>query len=191
MNLTYGHHDVKFIASKGSEPSLTATALSWGRVKDTFVLDYPVDVVASSNGNRAPELKRAVSGIKLVMSDAVPTNAKEIQITADRSLSLALPTLAAAALGETTVTMAFPSAWVGTKNNDASTYTLCPSDEFTTDVSVKVIATDNSVISDFTIEDVELKKNRITTLTGEVFGRGSGFQVSIDDTWEEGVNVNF
>ncbi|MFW5617647.1 MAG: hypothetical protein ACOCNI_05435, partial [Prevotella pectinovora] len=71
MNLTYGHHDVKFIASKGTVPVLSASALSWQKVLDTFTLDYPVDVVASSNGNRAPELKRAIGGVKIVATDVV------------------------------------------------------------------------------------------------------------------------
>lgn len=191
MELTYGHHDVKFIASKGTSPALTANSLSWQKAHDTFVLDYPVDVVASSNGNRAPELKRAVSCIKLLMTDAVPQNAKEIQVTAKRSLSLALPSLAAAALSETTVTMQFTDNWKGTKNNAAMTYTLCPEDEFTTDVHVKVVATDGSTISEFTINDVEIRKNRITTLKGEVFNRTNGFQVSVDNVWDEPLEVEF
>ena len=32
---------------------------------------------------------------------------------------------------------------------------------------------------------------RIRLLTGEMFGRGNGFSVAIDDSWDEGLDVNF
>lgn len=190
MQLTYGHHDVKFIASKGDTPALSASALSWQKVKDTFVLDYPVDVVASSNGNRAPELKRAVSGVTLVMTDNVPANAKSIKVEYMRSQSLALPSLVAGATSLSGVTNTFHASWIG-QTGSFSVYTLCPTDEMTTDVHVVVKATDGSTISDFTIEDVQLKKNRMTVLTGECFGRGSGFQVSVDADWDAPLEINF
>lgn len=193
MSLTYGHHDIKLIAAKGADPALTASALMWGRVKDTFVLDYPVDVVASSNGNRAPELKRAVSGVKLVVTDIAPANAKEITVEYERSQSLALPSLVAGAAAVSGVTNSVPDGWKSatTEEKAFSVYTLCPTDEMTTDVHVVVKATDGSTISDFTIEDVQLKKNRMTVLTGECFGRGSGFSVAIDDSWEDPLNSTF
>lgn len=190
MNLTYGHHDVNFIASKGTDPTLTASAISWGRVKDTFVLDYPVDVAASTNGNRAPELKRVVSGVTLAMTDNVPSNAKSITMEYDRSQSLALPSLVPGTLSVSGVTNDIPASWVG-QTGTFSVYTLCPTDEFTTDVHVVVTAKDGTTISDFTIPDVSMKKNRMTTLTGECFGRGSGFSVAVDATWDDAINVEF
>lgn len=191
MNLTYGHHDIKFIASKGDIPSLTSSAISWAKVKDTFTLDYPVDVAANSNGNRAPELKRVVSGVKVVMTDAVPANAKEVIVTMNRSLSLALPTLVATDATESTNAFELPSSWVGNAGGELSTYTLCPSDEMTTDVNILVLDENGNSISSFTIENVELKKNRMTILTGECFGRGSGFSLSVDNTWDEPLNMSF
>lgn len=190
MALTYGHHDIKFIASKGTTPVLTASALSWAKVLDTFTLNYPIDVTASSNGNRAPELKRAVSGVTVVMTDVVPSNAKSIKVEYMRSQSLALPSLVASAASLSGVENDFPASWVG-QTGSFSVYTLCPTDEMTTDVHVVVTAKDGSTISDFTVADVALKKNRMTVLTGECFGRGSGFSVAIDDAWEESFSVNF
>lgn len=190
MNLTYGHHDVKFIASKGTVPVLSASALSWQKVLDTFTLDYPVDVVASSNGNRAPELKRAIGGVKLVATDAVKNGTQKVSVIMKRSLSLALPALApneaTASANELSITS---SQWDKT-GLALTTYTLCD-EEIITDVVVTVTGADNVVISQFTVSDVSVKKNRITTLTGEMFGRGNGFSVAIDDSWDEGLDVNF
>lgn len=102
MSLTYGQHTIVFVASKGEDPTITATvgstsgSLSWAKVKDTFTLSYPIDVTAASNGNRAPELQRAISGLKIVISDVVPTDAKYMTVTlGSRSQSLTLPALSA------------------------------------------------------------------------------------------------
>ena len=190
MNLTYGHHDVKFIASKGTVPVLSASALSWQKVLDTFTLDYPVDVVASSNGNRAPELKRAIGGVKIVATDAVKNGTQKVSVTMKRSLSLALPTLAPSEATESANELSITSSQWDKTGLALTTYTLCD-EEIITDVVVTVTGADNVVISQFTVSDVSVKKNRITTLTGEMFGRGNGFSVAIDDSWDEGLDVNF
>lgn len=191
MSLTYGHHDVKFIASKGTEPALTTTALSWSRVKDTFVLDYPVDVVASSNGNRAPELARAISGLKIVISDAIPQDAKTVVLTlGKRSQSLTLPGLSALPYSESSAEVDC-SANRGVKNAAVAIYTLAGDEEWTSTASISVKREDGSVITSFDLPEVTLKKNRMTTLTGEVFNRTSGFSVAVDTSWEEDYSVNF
>jgi len=202
MALAYGHHEVCLITSKGDSPVLTATTgststsgqphrLSWTKVKDTFALLYSVDVTTSSNGNRAPELKRIVSGIKLVMTDVVPQDARDISITALRSLGLSLPSLTADAMAAHTVTLSIPDSWKGTSGKDAATYTLCPDNEMMTDVNIKVKSTDDKTISDFDVTGIALRPNRISNLTGQVFGRGSGFQISINGQWDDPLDVTF
>lgn len=191
MSLTYGHHDIKFVASKGTSPALTVSALSWSKVLDTFTLDYPVDVVASSNGNRAPELKRAVGGVRVVATDKVTSGTQNIYVVMKRSMALELPTLAAEDVLESENNFNILSSQWDKTGLSLTTYTLCPEEEMTTDVMVTVTGDDDAIISQFTVSNVSVKKNRITTLTGEVFGRGSGFSVAIDDSWDEGLDVIF
>lgn len=190
MNLAYGEHNIKFVASKGVNPTLTASALTWAKVLDTFVLDYPVDVVASSNGNRAPELKRAIGGVKIVATDVVKNGTQKISVTMKRSLSLALPTLAPSEATESANEFSITSSQWDKTELSITTYTLCD-EELTTDVVVTVTGADNAVISQFTVSGVSVKKNRITTLTGDVFGRSNGFSVAIDDSWDEGLDITF
>lgn len=190
MNLTYGEHNIKFVASKGVNPTLTASTLTWEKVLDTFVLDYPVDVVASSNGNRAPELKRAIGGVKIVATDVVKNGTQKVSVTMKRSLSLALPALEPSEATESANEFSITSSQWEKTGLALTTYLLCD-EELSTDVDVTVTGADNSVISQFTVSDVSVKKNRITTLTGEMFGRGNGFSVAIDDSWDEGLDVTF
>lgn len=192
MILTYGSHNIKFVASRGTTPSLAATGISWTKVMDTFCLDYPVTVSASSNGNRAPELKRCVSGLTIENTDAIPANAKEIQITmTNRYGMLTLPGLVGSGESAFTNTLAFQTGDAGTTGLKMNTYTLCPDETFSVDVKVKVVGKDNSTISEFEVDDVELKMNRKTVLKGECFDRSNGFSVMINDTWEEAYTQTF
>lgn len=191
MNLTYGKHDIKFVASKGTSPSLTDNALSWTKAHDTFTLSYPVDVVASSNGNRAPELKRSVSGLKVIISDAIPANAKTIILTlGKRSQSLNLPDLTAATYSQSSVELDCTSNR-GVSGASAAIYTLANNEEWTSSASITVKDAQGAVITSVTMPDVELRKNRMTTLTGEVFNRTNGFSVSIDNTWDNDLELTF
>ena len=201
MSLTYGHHDVKFVASKGSAPSLsanTATAsttdaphtIQWGKVKDTYTLDYPVDVVISSNGNRAPELHRAISGVKVIMTDAVPSGATSVVVTVANSYkSLSLPSLNVGAATSTTNTFDLYTTDVG-QSLRLNTYTLSPTDTWQTDVTITAYK-GSIVLTSITIPDVELKRNRMTELIGDVFSRGGGFTVSIEDAWDDAKQITF
>lgn len=191
MSLTYGHHDIKFIASKGDNPVLSATALAWSKVKDTFTLDYPVDVVASSNGNRAPELKRTISALKVVISDAIPADAKTIILTlGKRSQSLTLPSLSALPYSESSAEIDCTGNR-GVKGASAIIYTLAGDEEWQSTASIAVKKEDGTVITSFDLPEVTLKKNRMTVLTGEVFNRTNGFSVAVDTSWEEDYSVNF
>lgn len=191
MALTYGHHDIKFIASKGTTPSLSSSALSWNRVKDTFSLNYEVDVVASSNGNRTPELKRCVSDLRLVIADAIPSGTTAIRVTLSKHYNtLALPSLSADGMEERTIEHTITSADYGKTDIELNTYTLAPSDAYTADVTITALA-GSEVLSVIPVGEVELKQNRVTILSGEVFNRSNGFQVSVDDAWETAKEVRF
>ena len=60
MQLAYGSHHVYFVASRGAGADLNVGEhrLTWEKVSDTFYKDYEVNVVATSNGNRAVTLER-------------------------------------------------------------------------------------------------------------------------------------
>lgn len=191
MTLTYGHHDIKFIASKGTGASLTASALSWTKAHDTFTLSYPVDVTSTSNGNRAPELKRAISGLKVVISDAIPQDAKTIVLTlGKRSQTLTLPGLSALPYSESSVQVDCSSNR-GVKGAGVAIYTLAGDEEWTSPANITVKREDGTVITAFDLPDVSLKKNRMTTLTGNVFNRASGFSVAVDASWDDPLDVEF
>lgn len=184
LSLSLGQeHLVQFVASKGEQPTLTTTALTWTKVKDTFTLSYPVTVTSTSNVNRAPELHRAVSGVEVRLTDAIATGTATITVGYDRSQSIALPSLAVATAAFRTQSFTIPSSWINDGPKAFITYTLC-ADDYQTDVDITAKDADGKVIASVTVPSVELRTNRMTVLTGSLFSNDKDFHVSLLADWD-------
>ena len=83
LQLAYGEHHVYFVASRGATPTLNTTAgtITWAKPSDTFYKDYEVNVVATSNGNRAVTLDRVATKLKLTITDEIPATCAEVGVT--------------------------------------------------------------------------------------------------------------
>lgn len=198
MEMSYGKHSLKLIASKGDEPVLNAEVgtddghqLTWAKVKDTFVLDYPIEVTKTSNGDRTPELQRAVAAVRVVIADAIPQGAESIEVTMDRSMAIAIPALTPTQAVSNTVTLQVPASWAGQTDKSVTTYTLCNDDGWTSNVRIVVKGAGGAVLADVTAQDVPVKRNHQTVMTGRVFGNGEGFATSINTEWGSDMNVTF
>ena len=186
MELTYGHHDIKFIASKGAGASLTDEGISWTKVGDTFALDYAVDVVVSSNGNRAPELKRVISGLKITINDEIPATATKAVLTlGKRSQSLTLPELSALPYEQSGAELDI-TGLAGKTGRQVAIYSLADGDdEWESTASIEVLNASGARLTYVEIPTVKLKRNRMTVLSGDLFNRSSGFEVNILSDWDE------
>lgn len=200
MQLQYGHHDIVLVASKGTSPSLTGATdgsttatLSWGKVMDTFALLYPVDVTSTSNGNRAPELQRIISGVTVQMTDEIPTVAATVDVVWQKSASITLPSLQIATPADGTQTLSFPSSYIGKTDKEFSVYTLISDADASADLTLTFRKSDQSVISTINIPSVSLRRNRMTHLAGKCFSTSASgiFSLSVSNTWSDALNLDF
>ena len=83
MALAYGSHHVYFVASRGEGATLDADGhtITWTGPRDTFWKDYEVEVVSTSNGNRAVTLDRVVTRLRLTIADKVPAGCTSVVVT--------------------------------------------------------------------------------------------------------------
>ncbi|MEE1289204.1 MAG: hypothetical protein UHK44_11510, partial [Bacteroidaceae bacterium] len=83
INLAMGTHNIYFVASRGTTPTVNTTnkTITWAKPSDTFWKDYEVTVVSTSNGNRAVTLDRVATRFRATVTDAIPTNCSSITIT--------------------------------------------------------------------------------------------------------------
>lgn len=187
MTLAYGSHHIYFVASRGVSPTLSTTnsTITWTTVRDTFWNDYAVEVVSTSNGNRAVTLDRIVTKLILKFTDAVSANASTINFTPSSwyytlNYKTGEPTTATTSQ---TISTSVPDSYIGNTDVSISYFSLSSSTDWTTDVSVNSRDGDNNVIGQGEMTDVPLKRNRVTEYSGPLFSSGGTVSTSLNTDW--------
>jgi hypothetical protein len=192
MNLKYGSHHIYFIASRGQNPTLNTTdkTISFTKTLDTFYKDYSVDVVSTSNGNRAVTLDRVVTRLKLTFTDAIASDAATFNITPHTwyfAWNYVNATPAGAATDQT-ITLNIPDSQKGKTNVNASLYGFSTATEWTTNVSINSKTASNAVLGSATLSDVPFKSNRSSDFEGPLFGSVGEMALSLNSTWDDSYN---
>ena len=187
ITLAYGSHHVYFVASRGVSPTLSTTngTITWTNVRDTFWKDYAVEVVSTSNGNRAVTLDRIVTKLTLKFTDAVSANASTINFTPSSwyytlNYKTGEPTTATASQ---TISTSVPGSYIGNTDVLISYFSLSPSTDWATDVNVNSKDGDNNIIGQGDMANVPLKRNRVTEYSGPLFSSGGTMTTSLNTDW--------
>lgn len=187
ITLAYGSHHVYFVASRGVSPTLSTTngTITWTNVRDTFWKDYAVEVVSTSNGNRAVTLDRIVTKLTLKFTDAVSANASTINFTPSSwyytlNYKTGEPTTATASQ---TISTSVPGSYIGNTDVLISYFSLSPSTDWATDVNVNSKDGDNNIIGQGDMANVPLKRNRVTEYSGPLFSSGGTVTTSLNTDW--------
>ena len=188
ITLAYGSHHVYFVASRGMSPVLNTEngTITWSSVRDTFWKDYEVTVVSTSNGNRAVTLDRVVTKLNLAFTDAISADAATINFTPETwyyglNYKTGEPT---AATTSQTNTMQVPDGYAGRTDVSVSYFSISPFTEWATDVTVNSKDADGNIIGQGVMEDVPLKRNRITEYSGPLFTSGGEMSLTLNVTWD-------
>jgi len=192
MTLSYGSHHIYFVASRGAEPALNTTnaTITWSSVRDTFWKDYEVNVVSTSNGNRAVTLDRVVTKLMLSFTDAISANAKTIEFTPATwyyGLNYQTGDPTTATVSQTNV-MTIPDGYAGRDDVSLSYFSVSPSSEWSTDVTVQSKDQNGNVIGQGVLSDVPLKRNRQTEYSGPLFSAGGEMVLTLNDEWDTPVS---
>ena len=189
MSLAYGEHHIYFVASRGGDPAVDQSGhvISWGTVRDTFWKDYEVNVVSTSNGNRAVTLDRVATKLRIVIDDEVPNGCASVSITPDRwYYGLDYMTGEAVTAQKKAVSVSVPESYVGTIGQLAvSIFGLSGANEWTTNVGISATDANGSTIGSASINGAPFKRNRATEYHGSLFGSAGSMVVSINDDWED------
>jgi hypothetical protein len=187
MNLAYGVHQVYFIASRGVNPVLDTDAhtLTFGSVRDTFWKDYEVNVVSTSNGNRAVTLDRVVTKLRLTFTDEVPATANSISIVPHTwyyGLDYTTGQPASAQTDAATV-ITIPDSSKGQTGIQASLFGFSTADEWNTDVVISSRTATDAVLGSATITSAPFKANRVSDYSGPLFSAGGSMSLSLNGEW--------
>ena len=191
MNLSYGTHHVYFVASRGASPVLNTTdgTITWSSVRDTFWKDYEVSVVSTSNGNRAVTLDRVVTKLMLAFTDVISNDAFSINFTPATwyyGLNYKTGEPTDATTSQTIVTT-LPDSYKGQSGVVLSYFSISPSDEWTSNISLNSKDGDNHIIGQANMTSVPFVRNRQTEYSGPLFTSGGSMSLSLDGDWATSV----
>jgi hypothetical protein len=189
MNLAYGSHHVYFIASRSQGATLDTEnhVIKFGKILDSFYKDYEVSVVATSNGNRAVTLNRVVTRLRLTFTDVVDANAATINF-APTTWYYGWDYIAGApadAKTDQVVTITIPDSEKGKAGLQANLFGFSGADAWTTDVAINSKKSDQTIIGQATLLDVPFKANRISEMSGPLFGTEGTMTLSLNGSWDD------
>lgn len=187
ITLSYGSHHIYFVASRGAEPALNTTnaTITWSSVRDTFWKDYEVNVVSTSNGNRAVTLDRVVTKLRLTFTDEVPATANSISIVPHTwyyGLDYTTGQPASVQTDAGTV-ITIPDASKGQTGIQASLFGFSTAEEWNTDVVISSRTATDDVLGSATIAAAPFKANRVSDYSGPLFSAGGSMSLSLNGEW--------
>lgn len=196
INLAMGTHNIYFVASRGTTPTVNTTnkTITWVKPSDTFWKDYEVTVVSTSNGNRAVTLDRVATRFRATVTDAIPTGCSSITITpALWHTGLNYQTGAPITdVTDYTTVINIPGSYIGQTNTMLIFFGFSGADQWTTTITITAKNAGSDVMGTAVIENVPFKANRSTDYNGTLFGGqpnslgftlGSDWLDSYEGTW--------
>ncbi len=194
LSLDYGNHTFYFVASRGSDPVVDTDAktITWGSVRDTFHGSLSLDVQPNSGSSQSVSLSRCVGRLRVSATDVIPEGAaKLVVMPSSWYYGLNYQSGEGVADSPTPLAVNIPNNYIGTTNLVASFYTVSSASPWQTDMTVALVATDESTIGSVTISGVTLQRNHVTSYAGGIVGAGRTLNLSSDDEWVEDSPVNW
>jgi len=194
LSLDYGDHTFYFVASRGSDPVVDTDAktIIWGSVRDTFLGSLAMNVQPNSGSSQSVSLSRCVGRLRVSATDVVPEGAAKL-VVSPSSWYYGLNYQSGEVVSDspTPLEVNIPNNYIGTTNLVASFYTISSASPWQTDMSVALVASDESTIGSVTISDVPLQRNHVTSYAGGIVGAGRTLNLGSNDEWVEDDTVNW
>lgn len=188
LTMSMGEHEVCFVASRGSDPTLdeVAQAITWGIPRDTYWKSV-VMTVGQSTGDVTVTLDRVATKLRLVITDEVPTNAATVAVRpAKWYYGLNYWTGEPTADNDKERAISIPSSYVGTTGQlNCSFFGISTKQEWTTDVTIEGRNSDGGIMGHAVITAAPFKANRASEYSGRLFSGEGSMSVTLNDKWED------
>lgn len=211
LTLDYGDHVLKVVATRSQEPTLwdagnntwrvdpniltpvTATQpvmLTSTKTSDTFGAEKEVSVGIGTGTTVSIVLDRLVAKLVVSSTDVFPDDCTTITLDLQEHRTLSWATMDVIdAVDNQRVSDV--TSLQGTTGTVLSYFVLTPKDGYSTDVTITTNRTEGDPYSAITVPSVILDRNKVTTISGPIYGHKQFFQVTVNDTWDnEGHDVN-
>lgn len=170
--------------------SPTSAGYTSERARETFCATQSVTVTSSTPLNLTITLSRIIAKLHIVSTDERTASVTKIRTTYSAGGKSFNPTTGLATVNSGFAVTNTPSSAVTTL--DVGNYAFLATDEQTMDITIEALDAGENVLFTKVVNNVPLRRNRVTTLTGQVFTAGtSSATFQVDSDWLEGNEVPF
>ena len=188
LTMTYGTHNLSFVATRSTSINFDEGVLAMTSIRPTF---GKLQTITVSDATDAFDItiQRITGQLIITIEDAIPADADHITFNiAEKYDDLNVTTFAGVDAYAFEQTASLTSS-VGQSGKTYTLNMLSPTygDQYTTDVTLSVYRSDNTLVAQHLIQNVPIATNTKTLLTGKMFS-GQAFTVTADVTWEDPIN---
>ena len=170
--------------------SATVAGFTSEKVRETFCAKQEVVVSNSTAINLNVTLSRIVTALSIVSTDNKPEGVVKIRTTYSAGGKTFNPSTGLAIENTGFSIVSTPSANVGQPIGTVS-YAFLATDEQTMDITIEALDANDQVLITKEVENVPLKRNRKTTLTGDIFSpTTTAVTVRLETEWLTATTVN-
>lgn len=170
--------------------SPTSAGYTTERARETFCATQSVTVTSSTPLDLTITLSRIIAKLHIVSTDERTASVTKIRTTYGAGGKSFNPTTGLATVNSGFAVTNTPSSAVTTL--DVGNYAFLATDEQTMDITIEALDAGENVLFTKVVPNVPLRRNRVTTLTGQVFPAGtSSATFQVDSDWLEGNEVPF
>lgn len=196
LSLPMGSYTMVVLAS-GSDYAMTLTSPTQAgfdaqeeHVRETFAATQAVNVSSNEAVNINATLSRIISKVMVVSTDNRTADVANIRTTFSAGGTGFNPTTGFATTN-TGFSNTVRGSVVANSPSSATNYLFLATDEQMLNVTIETLDADGAVLFSKTVNNVPLRRNRVTTLTGAMFtntGIAGAFQVNTDWLTENDVS---
>ena len=201
MKLSYGNHRLAVVCSRGegSDVDVSNGRIAWDKVRDTFWNVVDCDVAKTGSTDISVTLKRVAARMRVTVNDVIPSDLKTISISGepwykgiDMKTGEAIGGLSSMEGVTDVSSLAVPSAYVGTEKKLAvSLWIMSKGNEWTENVTVKMLDDNGDVLSQSLCNGVPMQRNRVTNIAGYFLSGGASGNILLDDSWSDTYQFDF
>lgn len=187
LPMSYGEHTVCIVASRGTEPTVTSPVISWAKPSDTFWATLTIDVQPGTSGTHSVVLKRVATRLRISITDKIPASAATLEVEpATWYYGINVRTGEGCEAKQQSRQVTIPSSYINTTGQlTASFFGLSPRDEWKTDITVRLLAGDNTKLGEVLLPEAAFQMNSTTLYSGGMLSTIAPFSVTVDDVWGE------
>ena len=184
LSLDYGEHTLCFVASRGSESTVSAPTISWSKPSDTFWATTTMNIQPASSASQSVELKRVATRLKINITDEIPATAARLEVEpATWYYGLNVRTGEAVDARQQVRSVLIPSQYVGTTGQVSALFFGLSPNEWQSDVDVRLVASDDGILGQVSLTAVPFKRNTTTVFGGGIIGTAASVGITADDEW--------